>query len=129
MANGFTHFIYNILHELYYYSPLHISDKPDFITLYFPLALLATTTLVEPERLCFLRTYMVQRIHFFACATQNHPIILRNSLIIILRHLMANKSDEVRKRIKNSCLIPEKHVTSLLCIVIRTTQSTNFSEK
>ena len=42
---------------------------------------------------------------------------------------MANKSDKVRKRIKNSCLIPEKHVTSLLYIVIRTTQSTNFSEK
>ena len=90
---------------------------------------MTTTTLVEPERLCFLRTYMVQRIHFFACVTQNHPIILRNSLIIILRHLMANKSDEVRKRIKNSCLIPEKHVTSLLCIVIKTIQSTNFSEK
>ena len=32
----------------------------------------------------------------FACATQKHPIILRNSLIIIVRHLMANKSDEVR---------------------------------
>ncbi|MDY4786402.1 MAG: hypothetical protein SO158_03100, partial [Bacteroidaceae bacterium] len=31
-----------------------------------------------------------------ACATQNHPIILRNSLIIIVRHLMANKSDEVK---------------------------------
>ena len=30
---------------------------------------------------------------------------------------------------KNSCLIPEKHVTSLLCIVIKTIQSTNFSEK
>ena len=39
---------------------------------------------------------MVQRIHFFACATQNRPIILRNSLIIIVRHLMANKSDKVR---------------------------------
>ena len=73
-----------------------ISDEPDFISLYFPLALLTTTTLVEPERLCFLRTCMVQRIHFFACATQNRPIILRNSLIIIIRHLMANKSDEVR---------------------------------
>ena len=97
MANGFTHFIYNILHELYYYAPLHISDKPDFISLYFPLALLTTTTLVELERLCFLRTYMVQRIHFFVCATQNHPIIPRNSLIIIIRHLMANKSNEVRR--------------------------------
>ena len=75
-----------------------ISDEPDFISLYFPLALLTTTTLVEPERLCFLRTYMVQRIHFFACATQNYSIILRNSLIIIIRHLMANKSDEVRKK-------------------------------
>ena len=40
------------------------------IDLYFPLALLTTTTLVEPERLCFLRTYMVQRYTFFACATQ-----------------------------------------------------------
>ena len=75
-----------------------ISDEPDFISLYFPLALLTTTTLVESERLCFLRTYMVQRIHFFACATQNYSIILRNSLIIIIRHLMANKSDEVRKK-------------------------------
>ena len=73
-----------------------ISDEPDFISLYFPLALLATTTLVEPERLCFLRTYMVQRMHYFACATQNRPIILRNSLIIIVRHLMANKSYKVR---------------------------------
>ena len=98
MANGFTHFIYNILHELYYYSPLHISDKPDFITLYFPLALLATTTLVEPERLCYLRTHMVQRMHFFVCATQNHPIILRNLQIIIMRYLMAQKSDEDRKK-------------------------------
>ena len=32
------------------------------------------------------------------------------------------------KENQNSCLIPEKHVTSLLCIVIRTIQSTNFSE-
>ena len=30
---------------------------------------------------------------------------------------------------KNSCLIPKKRVTSLLCTVIRTIQSTNFSEK
>ena len=61
------------------------------------LGLLTTTTLVEPERLCFLRTYMVQRIHFFVCATQNHSNILRNSLIIIVRHLIANKSNEVRR--------------------------------
>lgn len=33
------------------------------------------------------------------------------------------------KENQNSCLIPEKHVTSLLCIVIKTIQSTNFSEK
>ena len=70
------------------------NDKKFFLMT--DLGLLATTTLVEPERLCFLCTYMVQRIHFFACATQSHPIILRNSLIIIVRHLMANKSDKVR---------------------------------
>ena len=33
-----------------------------------------------------------------ACVTQSHPFILRNSLIFILRYLMAQKSDEVRKR-------------------------------
>ena len=32
-----------------------------------------------------------------ACVTQSHPFILRNSLIFILRHIMAQKSDEVRK--------------------------------
>ena len=32
-----------------------ISDEPDFISLYFPLALLTTTTPVEPERLCIYR--------------------------------------------------------------------------
>ena len=74
-----------------------MSDEPDFISLYFPLALLTTTTPVEPERLRFLRTYPVPRTPFLACATQRHPIILRNSLINIMRHLMANKSDEVRK--------------------------------
>ena len=74
---------------------LHISDEPDFISLYLPLALLTTTTLVEPERMCFLRTYMVQWYTLFRL---RHPIILRNSLIIIVRHLMANKSDEVRKK-------------------------------
>ena len=31
-----------------------------------------------------------------ACVTQSHPFILRNSLIFILRYLMAQKSDEVR---------------------------------
>ena len=98
MSNGFTHFIYNILHEQYIIMRHSIFlMNPILISLYFPLALLTTTTLVEPERLCFLRTYMVQRIHFFVCATQHHPIILRNSLINIMRHLMANKSDEVRK--------------------------------
>ena len=61
-----------------------------------------TTTLVGPERLCFLRTYMVQRYTIFACATQNHPIISRNSLIFNLRYMMANKSDEVRKRRKRT---------------------------
>ena len=30
---------------------------------------------------------------------QNHPIILRNSMIIIVRYLMAHKSDEVRRSI------------------------------
>ena len=69
--------------------------EPDFISLYLPLALLPTTTLVEPERMCFLRTYMVQWYTLFRL---RHPIILRNSLIIIVRHLMANKSDEVRKK-------------------------------
>ena len=54
-----------------------ISDEPDFISLYFPLALLTTTTLVEPERMCFLRTYMVQRIHFFACATLFEKLFFR----------------------------------------------------
>ena len=34
-----------------------------------------------------------------ACVTQSHPFILRNSLIFILRYLMAQKSDEVRKLI------------------------------
>ena len=33
---------------------------------------------------------------FFACATQNHPMILRNSLIFNVRYMMAQKSDEVR---------------------------------
>ncbi len=32
-----------------------------------------------------------------ACVTQSHPFILRNSLIFILRHIMAQKSDEVRR--------------------------------
>ena len=41
---------------------------------------------------------MVQRYIIFACATQNHTIIIRNSLIFILRYMMANKNDEVRKR-------------------------------
>ena len=42
------------------------------------------------------------KVHiFFACATQNHPIILRNSLIFILRYIMAQKSDEVRSCIQN----------------------------
>ena len=67
-----------------------------------------TTTLVEPERLCFLRTYMVQRYTFFACATQNHPIISRNSLIFILRYMMANKSDEVRKTVVSPVVVDEK---------------------
>ena len=35
-----------------------------------------------------------------ACVTQSHPFILRNSLIFILRYLMAQKSDEVRKKSK-----------------------------
>ena len=51
-------------------SSSDVEEPNDFISLYFPLALLTTTTLVEPERLCFLRTYMVQRYTFFACATQ-----------------------------------------------------------
>ena len=33
---------------------------------------------------------------YLACVTQSHPFILRNSLIFILRHIMAQKSDEVR---------------------------------
>ena len=43
----------------------------------------------------FLRTYMVQWYTLFRL---RHPIILLNSLIIIVRHLMASKSDEVRKK-------------------------------
>ena len=35
-----------------------------------------------------------------ACVTQSHPFILRNSLIFILRYLMAQKSDEVRKYVE-----------------------------
>ena len=31
-----------------------------------------------------------------ACVTQSHPTILCNSLIFILRYMMAHKSDEVR---------------------------------
>ena len=38
------------------------------------------------------------------------------------------KGDSYKRESKNSCLIPEKRVTSLLYIVIRTIQSTNFSE-
>lgn len=36
-----------------------------------------------------------ERYTFFAFATQNHPIILHNSVIIIMRYLMAQRSDEV----------------------------------
>jgi len=44
---------------------------------------------------------MVRSYTFFACATQNHPIILCNSLIFTLRYVVAQKSDEVR------CNVPE----------------------
>ena len=36
---------------------------------------------------------------YLACVTQSHPFILRNSLIFILRYLMAQKSGEVRKMV------------------------------
>ncbi|UKI18341.1 MAG: hypothetical protein L6V80_02115 [Bacteroidales bacterium] len=37
------------------------------------------------------------KVHVFRLRHPNHPIILRNSLIIIVRYMMAQKSDEVRK--------------------------------
>ncbi|MDY6129751.1 MAG: hypothetical protein SPI18_00400, partial [Prevotella sp.] len=36
------------------------------------------------------------KVHVFRLRHPNHPIILRNSLIIIVRYMMAQKSDEVR---------------------------------
>ena len=39
------------------------------------------------------------KVHVFRLRHPNHPIILRNSLIIIVRYMMAQKSDEVRKRV------------------------------
>lgn len=42
-----------------------------------------------------------ERYTLFAFATQNHPIILHNSVIIIMRYLMAQRSDEGGKRIKS----------------------------
>ncbi|MCI5909916.1 MAG: energy transducer TonB, partial [Bacteroides thetaiotaomicron] len=38
------------------------------------------------------------KVHVFRLRHPNHPIILRNSLIIIVRYMMAQKSDEVRKQ-------------------------------
>ncbi|MCI7284469.1 MAG: hypothetical protein MR533_07715, partial [Prevotella sp.] len=38
------------------------------------------------------------KVHVFRLRHPNHPIILRNSLIIIVRYMMAQKSDEVRKK-------------------------------
>ena len=52
---------------------------------------------------------------FVNAPPKNHPIVLRNSLIIIVRHLMAHKSDEVRKRTSGLCKgallpsMPEHH--------------------
>ncbi|MDY5433832.1 hypothetical protein, partial [Bacteroides pyogenes] len=40
------------------------------------------------------------KVHVFRLRHPNHPIILRNSLIIIVRYMMAQKSDEVRKIIR-----------------------------
>ena len=37
------------------------------------------------------------KVHVFRLRHPNHPIILRNSLIIIVRYMMAQKSDEVRR--------------------------------
>ena len=48
-----------------------------------------------------------------ACVTQSHPFILRNSLIFILRHIMAQKSDEVRRSL--SCGVLPLTLLNLGC--------------
>ncbi len=48
-------------------------DPKDFISLYLPLALLTTTTLVITYLLCFCVHTWNKCTHFFACATQSYP--------------------------------------------------------
>ena len=50
-------------------------DPKDFISLYLPLALLTTTTLVVTDLLCFLRTYMEQMYSFFCLRHPKPPMI------------------------------------------------------
>jgi hypothetical protein len=40
---------------------------------------------------------MLQRYEKHVCVTQSHPFLYANSLILNLRYVMAQKSDEVRK--------------------------------
>ena len=51
-------------------------------------------------------------------AVKNHPIISRNSLIFILRYVMANKSDETRER--------QKHLINLLITSVFAFLSANY---
>jgi hypothetical protein len=39
---------------------------------------------------------MLQRYEKHVCVTQSHPFLYANSLILNLRYVMAQKSDEVR---------------------------------
>ena len=51
-------------------------------------------------------------------AVKNHPIISRNSLIFILRYVMAHKSDETRER--------QKHLINLLITSVFAFLSANY---
>jgi hypothetical protein len=48
-----------------------------------------------PERFFFLRTNIGQKYTFLACVTQKHLFLESNAMIINLRYVMAQKSDEV----------------------------------
>ena len=74
-------------------------DAPKlFTSSYLPDFLLTTTTLVLPDRFFFLRTYMSQSYPFPPLRHPAPPKNFRILLIINTRYLMAEKSDEVRKK-------------------------------